>query len=87
MMVEYTKRNTARTCPFCGKKPSIDQISSGYGHGKFSASYKLSCSVCGIELVRESEFVLDNGVPRLTKDGYGELLQLWNRRVDDEKVF
>lgn len=84
-MAEYAKRNTARPCPFCGKKPNIDRISSGCGHGKFNACYKLSCSVCGIELIRESEFVLDNGIPRLTKDGYGELLQLWNRRVDDEE--
>ena len=86
-MAEYVKHNTARPCPFCGEKPSITQISSGYGCNKFSAKYKLSCSVCGIELVRESEFVLDYGVPQLTKDGYGELLQLWNRKVDDEKVF
>ena len=85
-MAEYAKRNTARSCPFCGKKPSIGIISSGHGNGKFSAVYRLRCPVCGIEFIRESEFGLDNGVPRLTKDGYGELLQLWNRRVDDEKV-
>lgn len=84
-MAEYTKRTITRSCPFCGKKPNIDRISSGYGNGKFNAVYRLSCPICGIEFIRKSEFVLDNGIPRLTKDGYGELLQLWNRRVDDEE--
>lgn len=86
-MAEYAKRNTARPCPFCGKKPNIDVISSGHDNGKFNAFYRLRCPVCGIEFIKESEFVLNNGIPRLTKDGYGELLQLWNRRVDDEKIF
>lgn len=84
-MTEYAKRNTARPCPFCGNKPSMDRTSYGYGNGKFYATYKLSCSVCGIEFVRKSEFDLEQGIPKLTRDGYGELLQLWNRRVNDEE--
>lgn len=73
-----------KPCPFCGKTPDIRQIASGHGNGYYTALHKISCPECRIEFTGETTFGLVNGVPKLFKDGYSELLGLWNRRANDE---
>lgn len=72
-----------KPCPFCGKIPTIRQYASGHsGNGVFSASYELKCEKCKVGFVRSSEFMLENGQPKFIRNGYDEVVSLWNTRAE-----
>ena len=75
--------NELKPCPFCGGEASIALVSSGYGGGEFTASFKVGCSVCKIYFMGNSAYRIENGYPRVVQDGYSDVKQKWNRRADN----
>ena len=75
--------NELKPCPFCGGEASITQTSKGYCSGEFSAGYEVGCSSCRIRFRGTSYFVIKNGTPVVSVDGYKECIAAWNRRVSD----
>lgn len=72
-----------KPCPFCGTVPTIKQFSSGHsGNGVFTASFKIKCEKCKVEFTRNSEFQLVNGQPKFIRNGYDEVVSLWNTRAE-----
>lgn len=72
-----------KPCPFCGKIPTIRQYASGHsGNGVFFASYELKCEKCKVRFVCNSEFMLENGQPKFIRNGYDEVVSLWNTRAE-----
>lgn len=65
-----------KPCPFCGKIPTIRQ------YAVFSAFYELKCEKCKVGFVRNSEFMLKNGQPKFIRNGYDEVVSLWNTRAE-----
>ncbi len=72
-----------KPCPFCGGKANIVQTSTGYSVGEFSASFEIGCAECRIRFRGTSYFVIKNGTPIVSIDGYNEIINLWNRRAND----
>lgn len=75
--------NELKPCPFCGGKASTLQTSTGYSGGEFSASFEIGCNECKIRFRGTSYFVIKNGTPIVSVDGYKEAINLWNRRAND----
>lgn len=72
-----------KPCPFCGKIPTIRQYASSHsGNGVFSASYELKCEKGKVGFVRNSEFVLETGQPKFIRNGYDEVVSMWNTRAE-----
>ena len=70
-----------KPCPFCGTVPTIRQSCSGHsGNGIFSADFEIKCEKCKIWFNRRSEFVLENGQAVFIRNGYEEVVSLWNSR-------
>lgn len=73
-----------KPCPFCGGQATIREYSVGHkGNGTFTASYKCGCEKCNISFTRESEFVLEKGLQKFIRNGYDQVKELWNRRVNN----
>lgn len=81
---EVRNSDPLKSCPFCGETPTIKRISHGYNRDNFTASYKIGCPKCDIEFIRNSTYTLENGIAYTLKDGYGELIAIWNSRVTYE---
>lgn len=58
------------------------QSCSGHsGNGVFSADFETKCEKCKIGFHRKSEFVLENGQAVFIRNGYEEVVSLWNSRT------
>lgn len=74
-----------KPCPFCGRAAIIKEFSNGYkANGKFTASYSCGCKNCEIFFKDTSIFVLEHGKPKFEHDGYEEVVNAWNKRVNDK---
>lgn len=84
--------NEIKKCPFCGSKLVIKQSNGRVNHyihyeTIFSVEHELICPTCGINFgFNISEYMIDeSGKIKTTKDGYKELVDRWNRRVEERK--
>jgi len=72
-----------KPCLFCGEIPTIRPIVYGHGNnGEFTALYQIECETCEIGFTRESKFVLEDGQPKFIRNGYDEVVSLWNDRAE-----
>ena len=74
-----------KSCPFCGNKVDIREISNGRGRFRFYVGYQIECDNCGIQFKDESTIIVEDGVPKIENDGYTKLIRRWNTRVYKEK--
>jgi hypothetical protein len=72
-----------KPCPFCGRAAKITKTGCGYSDGAFTADYEVGCVDCGIRLKGKSFFILKDGVPYTSIDGYKNCVDFWNRRADN----
>lgn len=70
-----------KPCPFCGGQAEITKTGTGYSSGEFSATYEVGCKSCKIRFRGTSYFVIKDGTPTISIDGYKECIELWNRRA------
>ncbi len=73
-----------KPCPFCGKPVEYRDYAPGYSQGKFYISSEIKCTACGIVRTEQSLFTVESGKLAYVKNGYETLVNLWNRRVNDE---
>lgn len=70
-----------KPCPFCGEKANLRQCGNGHsGNGEYIATFEAGCEKCKIKFTRESRFILENGYPKFSINGYEEVIRLWNTR-------
>lgn len=74
-----------KPCPYCGGEATINQTTSGYGGGEYTATFECGCNACKIFFYGETRMRLVDGVPVIDDDGYAEASTRWNRRCDDGK--
>ncbi len=77
-----------KPCPFCGEKAYIKEYANGHKNKgntrEFVANYEVGCKSCGIHFNYESRFVLENGQPKFSQNGYDKCVEVWNRRVNED---
>lgn len=73
-----------KPCPFCGKPVEYRDYAHGYSQGKFYISSEIRCTACGIVRTEQSLFTVESGKLAYVKNGYETLVNLWNRRADNE---
>ena len=71
-----------KPCPFCGGKAEIDSTGIGYTNGSFSENYEIGCKSCNIRFRGTSYFIIKDGTPTISIDGYKECIEKWNRRAN-----
>ncbi len=82
--------NEIKKCPFCGGKPVIRNrrtVKNPYVNCEtvFSVEHELICPTCGINFgFNISEYMIDeSGRIKPVKDGCKELVDRWNKRVEE----
>lgn len=76
------KKVEIKPCPFCGQKAYIIRKSHGISHENFCFSAEVGCEDCKFNMTGENLFAVDEFMNiNVVKDGIGEMIEQWNRRV------
>ena len=73
-----------KPCPFCGGPAHIEEIPTGHSSGgTFRSQHRLGCDKCGIYFIGESHFELVDGEVKFIQDGYKQIVDIWNTRLNE----
>lgn len=73
-----------KPCPFCGKPVEYRETAPGYSQGRLYQRHEIWCKDCGISRKEQSEFTVRQGELVFKKNGYKKLVEMWNRRCENE---
>ena len=73
-----------KPCPFCGGPACVQELSTGHSSGgTFIQRNQIGCDKCGIHFTGESRFQLVNGEIQFIHDGYAQITEMWNTRLNE----
>lgn len=71
-------------CPFCGKPVEYGETAPVYSQGDCYQTHEIRCMDCGISMKKQSKFTVSQGEIVFVHNGYKKLVEMWNRRCENE---